>query len=86
MKELDIFVFIAVFQQMLGPLFWILLLLAVVVVAAFAAVMVRVRGISPRRLVRAELSGIVGGIAVCCSCSSSPARASPTSAGRSTSS
>jgi hypothetical protein len=61
MKELDPMVFLAVFQEMLGPLLWVLVLLAVGGVAAFVAVLVKERTVVSRRLVRAELIGVVGG-------------------------
>jgi hypothetical protein len=61
MKELDPMVFLAVFQEMLGPLLWVLVLLAVGGIAAFVAVLVKERHIVSRRLVRAELLGLVGG-------------------------
>jgi hypothetical protein len=62
MKELDIWVFVAVFQEMLGPALWLLLGLAVVVVASFIAVVLRDRGFSSRRFVRAQIVGVIGGI------------------------
>ena len=63
MKEFEPLVFLAVFQEMLGPLLWIMLLLAVGGVAAFVLLFVREKGIDSRRLVRAELIGLVGGVA-----------------------
>jgi hypothetical protein len=62
MKDLDISVFIAVFQEMLGPLLWVLVGLAVIGVLAFLVVLIRDRGLSSRRLVGAELLGILGGV------------------------
>ncbi len=62
MKDLDIFVFLSVFQEMLGTLLWVLLALAAVILALFLAVLIRDRGLSYRRFVRAELVGLVGGI------------------------
>ena len=41
MKELDPMVFLSVFQEMLGPLLWIMLLVAVVGTVAFLALLVR---------------------------------------------
>lgn len=61
MKELDPLVFLSVFQEMLGPLLWVLLLLAVGAVAAFLGLVVRERGLVSRRLVVAELLGVLGG-------------------------
>lgn len=63
MKELDPLVFLAVFQEMLGPLLWLLILLAVGGIAAFVALLVREGGLVSRRLVRSELLGLFGGIA-----------------------
>ncbi len=62
MKELDPVILLAVFQEMLGPWLWLLLAVAVVGLLAFAMLLVRERGIVPRRLVRAEALGIVGGV------------------------
>jgi len=61
MKDMDPLVFLAVFQEMLGPLLWAMVLLAVGGVAAFVALMVREGGLASRRLVRAELLGLLGG-------------------------
>lgn len=61
MQELDPMVFLAVFQEMLGPMLWVLLLAAVVAVLAFVALLLRERGIVSRRLVHAELLGLLGG-------------------------
>ncbi len=61
MKELDPLVLLAVFQEMLGPLLWLLLAVVVLGLLAFAALLVRERGLVSRRLVRAEALGIVGG-------------------------
>lgn len=61
MKDLDPMVFVAVFQEMLGGLFWPLVAFIVLGALALFAVLVRDRGIDSRRLVRAELVGLVGG-------------------------
>ena len=61
MKELDPMVFLAVFQEMLGPMLWVLVLAALLAVVAFVALVVRERGIVSRRLVRADLLGLIGG-------------------------
>jgi hypothetical protein len=61
MKNLDPMMFLAVFQEMLGPLLWVLVALAVLGVGAFLVVLIKERGIVSRRLVRAELVGLVGG-------------------------
>lgn len=61
MKELDPWVFLAVFQEMLGPLLWLLVLLALGGVAALLALLTKEGGLVSRRLVRAELLGLMGG-------------------------
>jgi hypothetical protein len=61
MKDLDPMMFLAVFQEMLGPLLWVLVALAVLGVGAFLVVLIKERGIVSRRLVRAELVGLIGG-------------------------
>lgn len=64
MKELEIGVFVSVFVEMLGPvLFWLLVLAILVVTAAFVWVLVRDRGLDSKRLVRAQVVGLVGGLA-----------------------
>lgn len=62
MKELDPLVFVAVFQEMLGPMLWLMLGLAVLGVTAFVALLAREKGIVARRLVRAEVIGLFGGV------------------------
>lgn len=61
MKELDPFVFLAVFQEMLGLWLWVLVALALAGVAAFAALLVRERRLVSSRLVQSELLGLLGG-------------------------
>lgn len=61
MKELDLLVFLAVFQEMLGPLLWVLLAIVVLGTAAFLVLLVRERGVLPRRLVRMQAMGLLGG-------------------------
>lgn len=61
MKDLDPTVFVAVFQEMLGPIFWPLIVFIVLGALALLVVLVRDRGLDSRRFVRAELVGIVGG-------------------------
>jgi hypothetical protein len=62
MKELDPMVFLAVFQEMLGPMLWVMLLAGLGAVVAFVALLVREGGVVSRRLVRAELLGLLGGV------------------------
>lgn len=62
MKEYDPMVFLAVFQEMLGPLLWILPLLALAALVGLVWVWRREGGLVSRRLVRAELLGLLGGV------------------------
>lgn len=61
MKEFDLLMFLAVFQAMLGIWLWIMLLLGLVGTVAFVLLLVRERGVVSRRLLRAELVGLLGG-------------------------
>jgi Family of unknown function (DUF5368) len=61
MKDLDLSVFLSVFQEMLGPFMWVLFAVAVVGLAAFAYVLIRDRGLSSRRFLLAEIAGVIGG-------------------------
>lgn len=63
MKELDPFVFVAVFLEMMGPLLWLLLALAAGGLLAFAVVVMREGRLVSRRLVRSEIIGVFGGFA-----------------------
>jgi hypothetical protein len=62
MKELDPWVFVAVFQEMLGLWLWVYLIVAIVGAAAFIGLVVRERSIVSRRLVQSELMGLLGGV------------------------
>lgn len=61
MKELDPLVFLAVFQEMLGPLLWLMVALAIGGIAAFVALLWREGRLVSRRLVQSELLGLLGG-------------------------
>lgn len=61
MKQLDPMVFVAVFQEMLGWLFWPLLGFILLGALSLLAVLIRDGGIHSRRLIRAELVGFFGG-------------------------
>ena len=62
MKTLDPIVFYAVLIEMMGPaLFWFLVLLAVAGIFLFARVLIREKGLSNKRLIHAEIIGILGG-------------------------
>jgi hypothetical protein len=63
MKQLDPMVFVAVFQEMLGGLFWPLVVFIVFGALAFIAVIIRDRGINSHWLVRAEFVALLGGFA-----------------------
>ncbi len=63
MKELDPIVMFAVFQEMLGPVLWLLVALAVGGIALALRVFLRDGGIDSRLLVRSELIGLLGGAA-----------------------
>jgi Family of unknown function (DUF5368) len=61
MKDMDPMVFVAVFQEMLGPWLWMMLALAVFGIAAFLWLIRREKGLVSDRLVRAEVLGLLGG-------------------------
>ena len=61
MKELDPLILLAVFQEMLGPLLWLLLAVVVLGLLAFVVLLIRERGLVSRRLVRSEALGVIGG-------------------------
>jgi hypothetical protein len=63
MQDLDVFVFVAVFQEMLGPFLWLGLGAVGLVMAGFAWLVWRERTLRGARLARAELVGLVGGAA-----------------------
>jgi hypothetical protein len=61
MKDMDPMVFLAVFQEMLGPLLWLMVAVAFVGIAAFLWLLRREKGLVSGRLVRAEVLGLLGG-------------------------
>jgi hypothetical protein len=64
MKELTLSTLLAVFEEMFGAwLFWGLVALALAVTVTLVIVLVRERRLQARRLILAELAGVVGGIA-----------------------
>jgi hypothetical protein len=63
MKELDLATLVAVFQEMLGWTLWPLVALAALATLLFVWVLLRDRGLVARRLVWAEVLGVVGGVA-----------------------
>jgi hypothetical protein len=62
MKELDPSVLLAVFLEMLGPMLWVIVGVALLAIVGFAALIVRERKIVSRRFVRAEVIGLLGGV------------------------
>lgn len=63
MKELTFETLLAVFEEMFGPaLFWAMVVVALIITAAFIFVLVRDRGVEGRALVRAELWAPVGAL------------------------
>jgi hypothetical protein len=63
MKEFDAFVFLAVFQEMLGWWLWALLAIAAIGIASFIYVVIRDRGMRMGRFVAAQLAGVLTGFA-----------------------
>lgn len=63
MKELDPAVIVAVFHEMLGWLFWPLLIIVLLVSLAFIVLLLRERTIPAKRLVRSQALGLLGGVA-----------------------
>lgn len=61
MKDLDPFVLLAVFQEMLGPLLWVILALTLFGSLSFLFLLIKEKGLVHRRFVRAQAVGIVGG-------------------------
>lgn len=62
MKELDPLILIAVFQEMLGPLLWLLLAGALAGTLAFAALLLRERKVYARRFIMSQFIGLAGGV------------------------
>lgn len=62
MQEMDPLVFLAVFQEMLGPLLWVLLLISGLGTAAFVVLLLRQRRIVARTFMWSQLVGFFGGL------------------------
>lgn len=62
MKELDPSVLLAVFQEMLGPLLWLLLAIIILGTAAFFIVLLREGRLVPRRAIGSQALGLFGGV------------------------
>ena len=63
MKDLDLWTLISVFQELLGWTIWPIAAFSVLATLAFVVVVVRDRGIVARRMLLAELLGVLGGVA-----------------------
>ena len=64
MKELTLSTLLAVFEEVFGPaLFWSLVVLAVIGLAAFLYILLREGSLSSVRFLRSEIVGLVGGFA-----------------------
>jgi hypothetical protein len=63
MKELDLWVFVAVFEEMLGPWLWVAAGAGVLALVGFGYVVLRDRGLHPRRLLWSEVAAVFGGVA-----------------------
>jgi len=61
MKELDPLILIAVFQEMLGPLLWLLLAVVVIGTLAFLGLLARERKVFAQRLMWSQAVGLFGG-------------------------
>jgi len=61
MKELDPFVFLIVFIEMLGPFLWVLLAAILLVAIAFVALLIREKRVYASRIVWSQLLGLLGG-------------------------
>src|SRR5690606_2180488 len=62
MKELDPLILSAVFQEMLGPLLWLILAVVVLGTLAFVVLLLRERKIVARRLMWSQVLGLFGGV------------------------
>ncbi len=61
MKTMDPMVLLAIFQEMLGPLLWVLLAIGLLAPLAFILLLVRDRRLVTRRLVASQALGLLGG-------------------------
>jgi len=62
MKELDPLILLAVFNEMLGPLLWLLIGVVVLGTLAFLGLLLRERRVISRRLMWSQLAGLFGGV------------------------
>jgi len=62
MQDFEIWMFLAVFQEMLGWAIWPIAVLCVLATLALGVVLLRDRRLVAPRLLRAELLGVLGGV------------------------
>jgi len=62
MQDIDPFVLFKVFQEMLGPVLWMMLVLALFGLLGSLFLLVRERRIDLHRLVKSEIAGLGGGV------------------------
>ena len=62
MQSLDLVVLLAVFQEMLGFLLWVLLAIIIVGTAAFIILLLKEKTIVTKRLVISQFIGLFGGV------------------------
>lgn len=63
MKEIEVTVLLAVFEEMLGVWLWLLILLAALALVGCVVVVLRDKGLRPRRLLWSEVAALAGGVA-----------------------
>lgn len=61
MQSMDPMVFLAVFQEMLGALLWVILFVVVAGTAAFVGLLLKEKHLVSKRLIGSELVGVIGG-------------------------
>lgn len=62
MKELSFLAIISVFQEMLGPLLWLLLAIIIFGTITFITLLIFEKELKSTRLMRSEAGGIIGGV------------------------
>lgn len=62
MQSMDPMMFLAVFQEMLGPLLWVILFVVITGTVAFVALLVKEKHIVSKRLLISEIVGVIGGV------------------------
>ncbi len=62
MQEFDLLTIVSVFQEMLGPLLWVLMAIIIFGTLAFIALIMFEKGIVSTRMVRSQAAGLFGGV------------------------